>query len=288
MKLLEIFDNRACELGEGALWHPLRKEFFWFDIVRKRMFSRGQSGAREWQFDEMCSAAGWIDIERMIVASESALWQLWLDGDRRVKLCDLEATNTVTRSNDGRVDPYGGFWISTMGKTAEAGAGSIWRWHRGELRRLFTHLTIPNSICFDKSGAFGYFSDTHAKRVMRVGLDVNGWPINHPETWLCLRQKGLNPDGAVIDASGLFWVALWGTGSVSAYGPGGTFVREIHVPAPQVSCPTFGGEDLDILFCTSAFQGQDVQNSEVNPKSGMTFSGKIGALGRAESRLLLS
>jgi len=36
-----------------------------------------------------------------------------------------EAGNPITRSNDGRADPFGGFWIETMGKQAEPGADIV-------------------------------------------------------------------------------------------------------------------------------------------------------------------
>jgi sugar lactone lactonase YvrE len=57
--------------------------------------------------------------------------------DRRAgHLAPLEADNAATRSNDGRADPFGGFWIGTMGKNAEAGAGALYRYYRGEVVKL--------------------------------------------------------------------------------------------------------------------------------------------------------
>ena len=35
---MEILDHTTCELGEGAFWHPERSEFFWFDILNRRLF----------------------------------------------------------------------------------------------------------------------------------------------------------------------------------------------------------------------------------------------------------
>ena len=36
----QVFDERVCALGEGPLWHPLRKQLFWFDILGKKMLSK--------------------------------------------------------------------------------------------------------------------------------------------------------------------------------------------------------------------------------------------------------
>lgn len=285
--MLTCFDSRACNLGEGALWHPLRAELFWFDITGRRMLSLGEQGAREWHLDEMCSSAGWVDSGRLVIASETALWLMSLNDGKRERLCELEADNPRTRSNDGRIDPYGGFWISTMGKKAQRGEGSIWRWFRGELRRIFSGITIPNAICFDRLGRFAQFTDTPTMQIMRVALDSRGWPASQPERWLDLSGDRLNPDGAVIDAEGLVWIAQWGSGRIAAYGPDRAYVRAVNIPAPNASCPAFGGANLDVLFCTSALQGLDVHAVLSNPQSGMTFSGRVGAFGCAESRLLL-
>ena len=109
-----IFDDTRCELGEGPLWHPLRQQLFWFDILGKRLHTKGQ----HWDFDDHVSAAGWIDHDTLIVASSRALMTFDIITGDTEHLCDLEADNPVTRSNDGRADPQGGFWIGTMGMDA--------------------------------------------------------------------------------------------------------------------------------------------------------------------------
>lgn len=250
------------------------------------MLSRGADGAREWQFEEMHSAAGWIDRDHLLVASETGLWRFALADGRREKLCDLEADNPVTRSNDGRADPQGGFWIGTMGKAAEPGAGSIWRWYQGELRRLFSGITISNAICFTPDGRSARFADTAKGQVMTVALDAEGWPAGAPRVWLDLAAEGLNPDGAVIDAEGVFWVAQWGAGRVAGYGPDGRFLRAWSVPAPHASCPAFGGVDLTTLYCTSALQGMDAAARAAAPWAGMTFVIPGVARGQAEHRVV--
>lgn len=281
-----IFDNRRCELGEGPLWHPLRSQLFWFDILGRCLLSVEQGRQRQWDFAEMVSAAGWVDRDRLLIASETRLFLFDVETGKTQDLASLEADNPVTRSNDGRADAMGGFWIGTMGKKAEPGAGSIYRYHRGELRRLFPEITISNAICFSPDGRTGHFADTPTGQVMRVALDAQGWPVGQPEVYLDLRQEGLKPDGAVIDAQGLMWLAEWGASRVAAYAPDGTRLRQVAFDAPLTSCPAFGGPGLTTLFCTTAQQDMDAAARAAHPQSGMTMSAERVASGQAEHRVL--
>jgi sugar lactone lactonase YvrE len=252
-----------CGLGEGAFWHPARGEFFWFDITGCTLHAPDRS----WTFDEMVSAAGWIDRNRLLIASERGLFTFDLETAARDPLCALEADKPATRSNDGRADPQGGFWIGTMGKQAEPAAGAIWRYWRGELRCLYPGLTIPNAICFAPDGNSACFTDTATRQVLRVALGADGWPVGEPECWLDLGPEARNPDGAVFDAAGRFWVAQWGDGRIAAYAPDGRFLQAVAVPAAHASCPAFGGIDLGDLYCTTARQGL----AHPGPLDGATF-----------------
>jgi sugar lactone lactonase YvrE len=194
----------------------------------------------------------------------------------------------VTRSNDGRADPWGGFWIGTMGKGAERGAGAIYRYYRGELRRLVSDVTISNAISFTPDAGFACFSDTMTGRVMRWALDeATGWPVGEAGVFLDLRAERLNPDGAVFDADGRFWVAQWGAGRVAAYDGEGGFLRAVSVGAAHSTCPAFGGPEMRTLFCTSALQGLTPEQIAAAPESGMTFAVDDVAKGQSEPAVIL-
>lgn len=272
-----IFDSTQCKLGEGPLWHPLRRQLFWFDILGKRLHTKGH----HWDFDTYVSAAGWVDRDTLIIASSKALFTFDLKTATQTHLCDLEADNDVTRSNDGRADPQGGFWIGTMGINAEMGAGSIYRYYKGELHNLFSNLQITNSICFAPTGSIAYFTDTNTQMVMAVTLDVDGWPSGEPALHIDLRGTDFRPDGAVCDTHGNLFSAQWGVGRVAAYNPEGKFIEAFDIPAIQSSCPAFGAEDLHTLYCTSAAVGRDGKDD------GKTFSVKTTYTGQAEHRVNL-
>ena len=282
-----IHDDRRCELGEGPLWHPIREQLFWFDILNNKLLSQDASGPREWLFDRRVSAAGWISREELLIATETGLIRFNLETDVQSDLGAIEADRTETRSNDGRADPQGGFWIGTMGKKAEAGAGAIYRFYRGEIRCLFKDISISNAICFPPSGRFAHFADTALGKVMRVSLDAEGWPLGQPETFLDLTAEGLNPDGAVVDAAGVLWLAQWGAGRVAAYAPDGSFLRAIPVDGPHSSCPAFGGPGLTTLFCTSALQDMDQAARATHPHAGKVFAVADVAKGQSEHQVII-
>ena len=282
------FDDRPCQLGEGALWHPERGQLFWFDITAGKLRSRLDDTPLEWDLGEMASAAGWIDRDTLLVATETALKRFDIATGRTETVIPLEADDPATRSNDGRADPWGGFWIGTMGKAAEYGAGGFYRFHGGELRLLWGDIGIPNAICFDRARSCAYIADTPTGLVERRPLDPEtGWPTGRPDVFLDLNHDGLNPDGAVTDAEGNLWLAQWGASRVAAYDPDGRLIRAVSVPGAHASCPAFGGPDLRTLFVTTARQDLDSRKIAEEPGNGMVFAIPDVAQGIAEPRVVL-
>lgn len=280
---VEIFDSRACSLGEGPLWHPERKQLFWFDINNKQLLSQKDGAKFTWQFPEHVSAAGWVSASKLLIASETALFTFDVDTEDKQHICALEADISLTRSNDGRADPWGGFWIGTMGKNAEPKLGSIYRFYEGDLHKLYPNITISNSICFSPDQQWAYYTDTLKRQIMRQKLDADGWPDGAPDIFVDLRAESLNPDGSVVDADGYLWNAQWGASRLARYAPDGSFVEAVNLPASQATCPAFGGPQLSTLFATSASDGLD-SSSELD---GATFYTDMQVAGQKEHQVKL-
>lgn len=282
-----VYDDRPCELGEGLLWHPERQQLFWFDILNCKLLTRtAQGDQHEWRFDEYMSAAGWIDRSTLLIAGETGLYRFDLDSGKTERLCELEADNPLTRSNDGRADPWGGFWIGTMGKHAEPEAGAIYRFYRGKIRRLISAVTIPNAICFSPQGEYLYFADTEVGVIWRQRLNAaDGWPEGEPEQFINCSEQGLNPDGAVIDTQGRLWNAQWGAARVTCYDRDGAVEATITLPASQITCPAFGGPDMRTLFVSSAREHLYEPELSLQPDAGKVFSIVTDITGREEPRV---
>lgn len=282
------FDSRPCELGEGALWHPERGQLLWFDILDSRLMSRKGDEALSWKFPQMVSAAAWVADDVILVAGERSLMLYALDAQEAMPLIELEADQPENRSNDGRADRQGGFWIGTMAKDGahRKGKGAIYRLYKGEVRKLFPGISIPNAICFAPDGKTAYFADTMEQTVWQVGLDEAGWPRGEPAVFLDFKGTEIYPDGATIDAEGNFWNAQWGASRVACYSPAGEFLRAVTFDAPHTSCPAFGGPDMTTLFVTTALEEMSPEARAAHPHAGKVFAMENVAKGLAEPRFL--
>lgn len=91
------------------------------------------------------------------------------------------------------------------------------------------------------------------------------------------------PDGMTIDSDGNLWIALFKGKHVIKIDPRKpeTLLQKIELPAELVTCPAFGGENLDELYVTTAsieFEGKkhDANGDGVTYK--ITGTGARGAL----------
>ncbi len=187
-----VLCDERCRLGEGPTYDAATDTAWWFDILNRRLFEvhLGSGRVRIHQLGRMASALARIDAERQLIASEDGLYIRSVTDGSMVLYRPLEADNPATRSNDARVHPCGTFWISSMGRKAEAGAGAIYALYRGEISLLFPGITIPNAICFSPDGALGYFADTATNVLYRVPLDpLTGLPRGAPEVLLQHRGR---------------------------------------------------------------------------------------------------
>lgn len=278
--MVEVFSDSQCQLGEGPLWHPQRGELFWFDILSQCL----HSADRRWDFDEPVSAAGWLDEQRLLIASASGLFSFDLETAERSQIAEMEADNPITRSNDGRVAPDGAFWIGTMGRALESEAGALYRYSAEGLKQIRSKVTIPNATAFSPDGAWMYFADTPQGTVKRWPM-VDGLPQGKGEVFATITEGG--PDGAVCDAQGGLWLAVWGASCVIRFDSEGSMTNRIELPASQITCPALGGDDLRTLYVTSARDGLDAAALVKEPHAGGVFAVRVDIPGIPEHQVQL-
>jgi sugar lactone lactonase YvrE len=287
---VSVLSDTICQLGEGPTYDPMSNRLFWFDILGRRLLERawpdGETIVHE--LPEMASALAVVDEARQLLLTETGLHLRDTRTGALTRHIEVEAEDAGTRSNDARVHPSGAFWIGTMGKKAEKHAGSIYWYRRGELRKLYPDISIPNSICFSPDGAVAYFADTAKNIMFRVPCNPEtGLPSGEPQIFLDHRGVEGGLDGSVIDADGLLWNARWGSSALDVYDRDGRRLRRIALPAKRGSCPAFVGPRADRIVVTSAWEGMDAAARVAEPDAGKLFLVDLLVNGRHEPRVAL-
>ena len=286
---MRILDDHRLTLGEGPGYDPVTATAWWFDIPGRRLFTHrfeeGQTVAHTLPF--AASAMAVTGEGRQLLVAEGGLYLRDAGSGELALHQPLAVDRPGIRSNDARVHPSGAFWISTMGWDAEPGAAAIHHYRRGALRTLWSGLTIPNAICFAPDGSTAYFADTPTHTVMTVPTDpATGLPRGEPVAFL--RDLAAPPDGAVTDAAGNLWIALWGAGEVAGFDPTGRPLATLPVASPNVTCPAFVGPDAETLLVTTARHGLGPAEIAACPAAGATFVGPAPARGRFDPPVRLA
>jgi sugar lactone lactonase YvrE len=217
----------------------------------------------------MASVLARIDADRQLLATEQGLFVRDMKSGNLTFHAALENDQPENRSNDGRTHPSGALWVGTMSKRAETHAGAIYHVARGKVTKIFSAISIPNSICFSPDGSIGYYTDTRLSRLMRVMVDpATGLPTGEPIVLVDSMEEEGGIDGSVVDADGYIWNARWGGGSVDRYSPDGLRIARYKVPTAQPSCPAFIGPNADRIAVTTAWEGLDDRARATQPEAG--------------------
>lgn len=286
----KLLIDSHCALGEGPFWHPLRQQLFFFDINNRKLFAAEADGAvaNIWSLDELVAAAAVIDQDTLALATETGLKRYDLLTGATTLIVPIEADNGQTRTNDSRVHPSGGFWISTMRKEEDEPGGSVYHYRAGRLTTLRTQAKVPNATCFSPDGRIAYWTDTPTKQILQCATDpATGLPIGDWTLFADVSEEPGFPDGAVVDSQGYLWNAKWGGSRVVRHAPDGSVDRIIEVPVSQVSCPAFGGPGLKTLFITTAAKNLTPEQLATEKVAGGIFAIDVDVAGQPEPLITL-
>lgn len=277
-----VHDSKAI-LGEGPVWDHKRQLLFWVDIERCKLHCHhpASNTNQEWNFSKMIGAVSIMEDGDLLLALESGLASYSLENNRLEYLGVLENTDPKIRFNDGKCDPAGNFWIGTMHKDFVPGAGNLYSInHKLKVKKQLEETTISNGMAWSLNGKQLYYIDTPSYEVVGFDFDSDKQQISNKKSLICIPKSYGAPDGMTIDNEGMLWVAHWGGGCVRRWNPNqGNVLQEVLVDAPHVTSCCFGGEDLSMLYITTARSGLTNRELASSQLSGGLFCVKTDVAG---------
>jgi sugar lactone lactonase YvrE len=276
---IEVVTAAGAELGEGPVWDARSSRVAWVDITAKRVhLTDPLSGATE--TIEVPLAVGAV-APRAVGGFVAALQDgFWIVGDGPAeRIATIAEARPGLRFNDGKCDPAGRFWAGTMAYGAHREAGSLYRLdHDRSATLVLDGVTISNGLAWSDDGRTMYYIDTPTQRIDAFSYILETGEVSDRRPEILIPPEAGAPDGMTIDIEGGLWVALWGGGAVHRY-LGGRLERVITLPVSQPTSCCFGGEGLDELYVTSAWEGLSAAERAEQPLAGSLFRLQPGVRG---------
>ena len=282
---IEPLANAHCACGENPYYDPRRRQVFWTDIPNGRLF-RYDLASDEWeQFYEGQPVGGFTIQENgdllLFRVNEFAMWK---EGGEIVTLAD-NLDNTTGRFNDVFADPEGRVFAGTMGKDKNPSSGGLFRVdHNGSTTKLWNDTNCSNGMGFTPDLKQMYWTDSTGRVVYLSDYDRADGTLSNRRVWKQYTKADSTPDGMTVDADGCIWQAFWGASAVRRFSPAGELMEEIKMPVEAISSVTFGGDDYNELYITTA-GGEDGSQSA----DGTLYRVRVEVKGRPEfhSRICL-
>jgi sugar lactone lactonase YvrE len=285
---IEILPTGQDLLGECPLWDVTTQSLYWIDsrrhVVRRHHPASG--ALAEWSLPEEIGSIALCESGLLLVALV----------DRFVRLDP--ATGAVTplgqarvahveeniRLNDGRTDRGGRFLVGSLVKKRHDPLGALYQLSGDTVRELDRGFCVSNATCFSPDGRWLYFADSLTRSILRYPYDTATGEVGPRQVFIDTAPLNSAPDGATVDADGGLWVALVQTAQLARFHADGSLDRLIDCPVPFVTCPCFGGEQLDTIYLTSIRDSGNMLRTD-HPDGGalMAIHG-TGARGLPEAR----
>lgn len=257
----ELIANYGCETGENPLWHPHERRLYWTDIPTGRLFRYAPSTKTHEQCYQGRPVGGFtIQADgALLLFMDRGTIALWRDGIQREIVPEIPLERQCC-FNDVIADPYGRVFCGTVPNGE--GKGRLYRLDQdGSLHLLLGDIGCSNGMGFTLDRKSFYYTDSLAREIYLFSYNLEDGSIGDRRVFARFDEAEGLPDGATLDAEGRLWCALWDGASIVRLSTDGKIAERINLPTPQVSSLTFGGDDYNDIYITTAggntFKGCD-------------------------------
>lgn len=272
---------QSCQLlAEGPLWHD--QVLYWVDIKghRLHLLETLTGRHREREIPEQMTSISSRSQGGFVVTLKKGFALLEDFDSPLVYLGDVEPELPNNRFNDAKVDPFGNLWAGSMDDDESNPHGSLYRLSADHTwSKIDEDYVITNGPAFSLDGRRLYHTDTLQKVIYRFDLDEKG--VRNKQPFIELTEQDGYPDGMTVDSENCLWVCQFGGWCITRFDPDGNRMDKLQLPVSNITSCTFGGEDRDQLYITTAAKGLDQAALQEQPLAGSIFVAEVGSSGPA-------
>ena len=271
----EVAVKLDSELGEGPVWDAKRGLICWVDIINGKIYQYAPERKKliTITVGQMVGAVAICKNGDFLAAAEKGFALINRETHEVKMLGNPEAHLPNNRFNDGKCDPQGRFWAGTMSFSEEPGAGSVYVLANDlTITKKIESVTISNGMAWSIDHQTFFYIDSPTFEVVAYHYDQVRANISSKKGVIKIEEKEGCPDGMTIDREGMLWIAHWDGWQVARWNPEtGEKIDQINLPVARVTSCTFGGENFDDLYITTAREGLTKDQLKAQPLAGSLF-----------------
>ncbi|MBN3896885.1 MAG: SMP-30/gluconolactonase/LRE family protein [Nostoc sp. NOS(2021)] len=271
--LYNVLEARA-RLGESPIWDSTKNLLYWVDIYNHRVHQFHPATGKNCFFDvgDVVGAIATAGADRLIMALRHHLAFLNTQTGEVTPILEIEGNLSDNRLNDGKCDSQGRFWFGSM-CSLEKPQASLYRYDPdNSLHVIEIGLTISNGLGWSPDEKTFYLTDSPHKKIYAYDFNSVTGNISNRRIFVDLTNESFYPDGLTIDSEGYIWSAMWDGWCVIRFNAKGEEILRIKLPVQLPTSCTFGGDDLQTLYITTASVGLSQAEIEKSFYSGDLFA----------------
>lgn len=275
-------------VGESPLWSPHERVLYWVDITGQKIHRfnpRAAVNDTSHLPQQPVTSVGLREKGGLVITlrKDFAFFNPET-GDLKL-LSDPEEDKPYDRFNDAKCDRQGRFWAGTMDDVKwNAPHGSLYRLDPDtKVTCMKTSVICANGLGWSPDNRVFYFTESFRHGIYAYNFDPSNGNISKRCLFASIdRNSDGFPDGLTVDEEGYVWSVHNVVGLVVRYSPSGAIDCVIEIPVPRPTSCIFGGDELDVLYITSARETMTPEEIAQAPLSGSLFAVKPGVKGLLE------
>lgn len=285
---VEIVLDAHALIGESPTWSHAERVLYWIDVKEPALhrYDPRDGACRSWPVASDLGAFALLDHNAALLALRCGIHRLDLATGAIELLAPPPFDPQLFRFNEGHCDDSGRFWVGVMfdpidGSPAPQHAALHSFTLSDGLRREGDEAELHNGMALSADGRRFFLAHSNVGSIYVFDFDAETGLLGSRELFAQVPAAAGLPDGPAIDAEGGYWCAMHGGGRLRRYRPDGQFDREIRLPVSQPTMCAFAGDDLDVLYVTSASDGLDTDQLRNEPLAGALLRLRPGVKGIA-------
>jgi sugar lactone lactonase YvrE len=271
---LQTVLEHKCALGEGPVWNEETQTIFWLDITQNLIHSYNINQQKHSSFNvgEMVGSIAFREKGGLIAGLQNGIAFIDIE-NKKIEHIINPQNDPAIRFNDGKCDAAGRFWVGTMALSEEDNKGNLFVVETDlSVKKKIENVSISNGIAWNRDKTIMYYINTPTNYVFAFDYNIENGEINNQRVALDLTHENGFADGMTIDEEGMLWIAFYSGWRVARYNPENEeLLKQIELPVENVSCCTFGGQELNDLYITTANKGMSEEALKQQPLAGSLF-----------------